>query len=438
MGEPVFAERQGSFGCRIRNASCHPILSMKSELWVYMSLISENQFFGRPDSGQKISGLNSIRFLCAMWVVFGHLGLFPLLTGIDTGTPAGWLLHGLYQVSVSGPAAVIVFFLISGLCIHYPYRNGERPQWPQYYGRRALRLGLPMLGIMLLSRCFGLEYGLSTLFANCILWSLLAEIVYFTLYPLLLAASKRIGWHRMILLAFVAAYALHALAPMDPNFMPRNYTAFGPAFTWVLGLPCWLLGCLLAEKTDSLARLPYRGGIWRWRLGVWFASCLTFALKFHSPLSETWTLNLFAVLVFFWLQRELVCFRHRPPSRWTEWGGEFSYSIYLCHFTANAAFSMMQLPNLGAILNWSLLMSCTLAFSYLYYLAVENPAHRLARCLKSIRPGTPVPLPFPTMAGWPAPGRFVKSLSGPLSSAPGGSFPLNGREPVGAGKMSTT
>ncbi len=71
----------------------------------------------------KIIGLDSIRFICATWVVFDHLGLFPLLQGINTSNPIGFVINAAYNITVSGLAAVTVFFVISGLCIHYPHKT---------------------------------------------------------------------------------------------------------------------------------------------------------------------------------------------------------------------------------------------------------------------------------------------------------------------------
>jgi peptidoglycan/LPS O-acetylase OafA/YrhL len=42
------------------------------------------------------------------------VGNFPLLEGIDTSSKIGWLVKGLYDATINGPAAVIVFFVISG------------------------------------------------------------------------------------------------------------------------------------------------------------------------------------------------------------------------------------------------------------------------------------------------------------------------------------
>src|SRR5262249_38787338 len=92
----------------------------------------------------RINGLDSIRFILACWVAIGHIGLFPLFEGVDTASKLGWLLKGLYNASVNGPAAVIVFFVISGFCIHFPFRNGDFPRLARYYPRRYFRILTPL------------------------------------------------------------------------------------------------------------------------------------------------------------------------------------------------------------------------------------------------------------------------------------------------------
>src|SRR5438046_10115626 len=73
---------------------------------------------------RHVAGFDTIRFVCALWVLFGHLGFLPLVAGIDRTTRVGYLIAGAFANAVSGPAAVVVFFVISGFCIHYPFRGG--------------------------------------------------------------------------------------------------------------------------------------------------------------------------------------------------------------------------------------------------------------------------------------------------------------------------
>jgi len=94
-------------------------------------------------------------------------------------------------------------------------------------------------------------------------------------------------------------------------------------------------------------------------------------------------LQLFAVLTFFWLAREIAWWRHHPPPRLLEWGGGWSYSIYLMHVAAPAAFDLVRRclgqPEMNPLLR-TLGFQCTLfVVCYVFNLLVEAPSLRLAR-----------------------------------------------------------
>jgi peptidoglycan/LPS O-acetylase OafA/YrhL len=327
---------------------------------------------------KKLHGLDSIRFICACWVLVDHLGLPPLLTGIDTSSKLGWLIKAFYGIIVSGPAAVIIFFVISGFCIHYPYKNGEIDNWFIYYARRYLRIGIPLLAAICLYKF--LDPSLVN-FENSILWSLYAELIYYTIYPAVRFFKKYLGWKNFILISFGFSFLVILLDPKA-----GNYPSYGIAFNWILGLPCWLFGCRLAETSDKLVNLPY-GNIWKWRFIVLLASWFCKILRFHSSIGYPYTLNLFAIIVFLWLQKEILFFNSHKPSKFLEWAGVWSYSIYLMHVPAATILKKYAfVPNLGYILNWLILIVFTLLISYTFYFFIEKPSHKLAKKFKEFKP----------------------------------------------------
>jgi peptidoglycan/LPS O-acetylase OafA/YrhL len=48
-------------------------------------------------------------------------------------------------------------------------------------------------------------------------------------------------------------------------------------------------------------------------------------------------------------------------------------------------FGRLNLPNIGYILSWILMMLCSLGFAYAFYLVVEKPSHQLARKIQIFR-----------------------------------------------------
>jgi peptidoglycan/LPS O-acetylase OafA/YrhL len=102
-------------------------------------------------------------------------------------------------------------------------------------------------------------------------------------------------------------------------------------------------------------------------------------LRSHSIIGYPWTLSLFAIAVYFWIDREIARGLLKRPAGALEWAGTFSYSIYLLHFPAIAIYAKLMWPGLNALVNWIVQFGFILAISYLFFVVVESPAHRLAR-----------------------------------------------------------
>lgn len=310
-----------------------------------------------------VRGLDSIRFWCALWVYFSHFGFFPLPHISTTRAVAG-----LYNNLFCGIAAVVAFFVISGFCIHYPYVGGQAPVAAAYYVRRYVRILPPVLAALLLGRVLGQS---ATDFYQAIIWSLAAEVIYYTIYPVLRPVLAR--WpSQCVGIAFAVSLIL---AAARPDFVMLQQFGFG--LTWLVGLPSWLLGCRLAKFTAEdvfhAAAKP-----WIWRALVWAGSCAASILRFHAGIGYPLTMTLFGVLVYFWLRAEMRYYRATNPPRFTEFCGQWSYSIYLVHGPAVLWFARLSLPR-APIPLWILQTAAVLAASFLFYLTVERPSHLLAR-----------------------------------------------------------
>ena len=308
-----------------------------------------------------------------MWVVISHFGL-PILTEHQQ---AGilWVIRALVNSAFNGPAAVIVFFVISGFCIHFPNRNGlEVRSWKLYYARRYLRTLIPMAAALALAVPLKVPFGL---FTDSVLWSLLCEEIYYFLYPVLLGLRDRMGWRYLMAMAWVLSVLV-----LLTNSSAAIYPAFGWRLNWVLGLPCWLMGCRLAERFDNFKSSPVSvKQIWIWRGVTWMLSSLSLVMRFHASVGYPWTLNLFAAFSALWLEREIRYYQARRAP-WFEDLGEASYSIYLTHFSSAAILRLLPVYAVmasGAIWFSSVLLCGSLAT--LFYWMVERPSHRFARRL---------------------------------------------------------
>ncbi|WP_395139151.1 acyltransferase family protein [Armatimonas sp.] len=321
---------------------------------------------------ERIRGLDSLRFLCATLVVLGHIGIpVPLSVALATNIQNG--LANLFN----SPAAVIVFFVISGFCIHYPYQTRTVLPLYSYYTRRLIRILVPAGAAIGLWRALG-EIPQAPDFG--IFWSVLCEVIYYLLYPLLFLLRKKFTWEQLITATMLLALGL-TMANLELLRIAHNgYTALG-LWTWLVGLPCWLMGCWLAENYThfpelSMARLALVRG------AIFLTSIALRVVKFHvaSPLaSNCFTLNLFACALVGWLGLEIGYYRNPKNTPRFEKLGLWSYSLYLLHPIGHR---FLFLP---ANLHWPkfTLHSATLLLAfvvpYIFYLIVERPSHRLAR-----------------------------------------------------------
>jgi peptidoglycan/LPS O-acetylase OafA/YrhL len=341
-----------------------------------------------PENTKYFPVLDALRFVLALWVAIGHFGPFPLFAGVDTSTAFGRLVTHAWSSVFFGTPAVIVFFVISGFCIHLPYRSDATLAIGRYYLRRYTRILIPVAGALVVYRLCGLKlqfWGEHAILWQGVLWSLLCEEIYYAMYPLLRVIRKKIGWRIMLPVAFAGGALIAAR-----HWHGESWHDFGPIGTAMILLPVWLLGCLLAEQSDALPVLSSRSRIWMWRLLIWLACWVCEMLHFKGHIHSAQTMIWFGVLAYFWVKNEIRYSRHQSPNRYLVAAGAWSYSLYLIHATAQDIFLKLPIPNLGYLLNWIGAMAFCLAMSYIFYLLVELPSHRLARKIKTSVPPKPV------------------------------------------------
>jgi peptidoglycan/LPS O-acetylase OafA/YrhL len=326
---------------------------------------------------QRIKGLDSIRFICALWVMLGHFGLPLPESFIGPNTHGSLNIIGiLIQLVFNGPAAVIVFFLISGFCIHYPYRNNYRIFLPAYYSRRLIRIGLPALIAIVAYKSFGKNLEAPSF---GVFWSIICEVIYYLLYPLLLNIRKSMSWKIMILTSFFFAYFL-AFANLDRlRTHGGGYASFG-ILTWIIGLPCWLMGCWLAEYYQIFPSVSFRK-MWAIRSFILLLSLIFRIATFHISsvfASNGFTLNIFSIFACIWLGVEIVYFQKKEPFKVLEWSGKWSYSLYVMHPLVSSIIIALGLGSTLIFQSKYLFFVFVFIISFLFYVVVEFPSHRFA------------------------------------------------------------
>lgn len=321
---------------------------------------------------QQIRGLDTIRFFSALWVVLSHGAAPPVFENIGRAQGAARLLGAVFDTLFCGQAGVILFFIISGFCIHHPQACGRLLHVPSFYARRILRITLPLGATLLCIRVWTPE--LSGFF-HLVAWTLVCEVIYYIAYPALRFVAEKAGWLRLIGAAYAVSYLVIAVAAPDHACCG----SLGWHLNALVGLPSWLLGCQLAEsflKRKPAVRAP---GIWLWRGGTWAASMLCMGLMFHAGIGLPWSLNAFALLGYHYIQAEISYFRAIPPAHIFELLGMASYSMYLTHLIALHLVHGHGGSPLETWLRWLLSLFVVPALAGIFYFLVELPAHQFAR-----------------------------------------------------------
>ena len=122
---------------------------------------------------------------------------------------------------------------------------------------------------------------------------------------------------------------------------------------------------------------------------------LNFKGHFHSGQTMIW----FGVLAYFWVKNEIRYSHSHSPNPYLVAAGAWSYSLYLLHQVGQEMFLRLPIPNLGYLLEWVGPMVSSLVVSYVFYLLVERPSHRLARKIKSFVPAKPAAAEAPALVG---------------------------------------
>jgi peptidoglycan/LPS O-acetylase OafA/YrhL len=348
---------------------------------------------GRLPHQERYRALDAIRFILASWVAIAHIGPFPLLVNsIESGRLIHLIDRGLKTV-VWGTPAVMAFFVISGFCIHMPFRDRDDIPLLRFYARRYLRVTLPMfvaLGFLYVLKPGSELWGRHSLFWQGTLWSLLIEEIYYAVYPLTRRVLKRFGWTPVLSVAFAASIVTASCVPKA-----LDWNDLGPLLTAVALYPVWLLGCRLSERAPSLGEQRMsRGEIWRWRFAAWAAMWVAELLNFHLHVARVHTMVFVGAFAALWISKEIIYSGHTDPPRWLQRAGEWSYSLYLIH---PAVLSVYEIVMPGGFTKhprggWLQMMAMAFIASYVFFFLVENPSHTLAKKISLWPQREPIPV----------------------------------------------
>ena len=272
---------------------------------------------------------------------------------------------------------MIVFFLISGFCIHYPYKNSwSKETIIPFIIARLTRITLPIIIVAVIIEILGIN---ASIFYLLVGWSIVCEIVYYIIYPFLrLLIKNKKGWQKLLLLSYIPTILAFWFFPLKLV----NYPGVGFYYVISLGFPCWMLGLLLCYSIDNnnQKNSPSKKNLVFHRILIFFLAFASHVLALQEVLGHPFTLNLFAIAAFFWLRKEIAFYHDRPTSNFMDNLGKASYSIYLMHGIPAFIISLLTPePERSSrfFLYWIILAILTSAF----YFLVEKPTHNLSRKL---------------------------------------------------------
>jgi len=207
-----------------------------------------------------------------------------------------------------------------------------------------------------------------------VLWSLYYEMIYYVMYPALRMAFLSFA----ILPCIVCSIMISAML-IGSNWDIAYYWQFPISYGFLIPLPAWLLGCLLADVVANRKLWRDAHKVWTWRLiGLSYAA-LVQAYFFHGPIKVGMPALLFpfGIYSFFWLDREITRVRPVGTKAILDWAGRWSYSIYLMHGIVLVTLNPKYVSD--PTLLWAIKLLAILGGSYCFYLIVEWPSHQFAR-----------------------------------------------------------
>jgi peptidoglycan/LPS O-acetylase OafA/YrhL len=292
--------------------------------------------------------LNFSRALAALLVLFFHIRS-ALVVPYDSLDVHNWLSRAVFVVTAFGHDAVIIFFVLSGYLVGGAVLKMDvrspHDLW-EYWIDRSVRIGpvliaatafsivlqhmAPLFGctdtqLTVLGNALGFQnFLVKPLCNNLPLWSISNEVVYYFVFPAMVAAFLRIFsvWLAISLAGVMAIGILSlSLAPLDDTNI-------------VLDFPFWLIGAMIWFVPGNFLR-------WRWLALLLVAGALLFG-RLDFGKDHSWFRDLFLTAAFAFL---LVTFVNRPMPQSgvgatvagyvagsSRWFADLSFSLYVIHY----------------------------------------------------------------------------------------------------------
>ena len=299
--------------------------------------------------------------------------------------------------------SILLFFLISGFCIHYPNTiSSARPCWKTYFKGRFWRIYptylIAIIFTSLISyychiqwddRTWSLERilrvltvsqnyppGNSQFLSNPSLWTIPLEIEFYVLYPLVFNFLSRFKFSRLFFFAVLLSGISIYLSNQNKHWI--SFTAF---FFW----PSWLLGAWIASLYSSNHLLKLKKFI------VYFPLFLFLIIALASRMQKWESWMQYACWTVFYLFLMITFLRYEKHCkeginlifRIFAWIGKISFSLYLIHFPLFKLFGYIHLDAFGEkpanFLVTLLYIIPVIFMAWLFFKYIENPIYKWSK-----------------------------------------------------------
>ena len=300
---------------------------------------------------------------------------------------------------------VMLFFVLSGFCIHLPTaRRRVAPSWNIYFARRFLRIYPPYLVIILICLLLANSilnsnpgefkewdvYGLSVLMIqnwagngsqislNPSLWTIPVEIALYLFYPVSLFIRMRFK------LSISIAYTLFLAAVSFALFTVGNHQSLASLLSYVV---IWNSGAWLAEayeedKIPRIANFHCIGLILVLTVLVMLAGFLD-VNSFY--LTYGWGLIAFFLMIWSLGAGSSMFSPGHWLTRFMIFIGTISYSLYLIHYPIFKLLGDLWIQIFGSkpvsFLIPSLATVMAIPISFFFYVYFEKPSHEISKRL---------------------------------------------------------
>ena len=371
-----------------------------------------------PDyQGRRLCGIDALRGAAALAVVLYHT-VGP--KGQSEPLVLQWIAAPFLPVIRLGYVGVLLFFVISGFCIHLARARaqsdgGQPMSFTSFWKRRIRRLYPPYLIALML---FLLIAGFTTNFqatafylwdlllhllmlhnldartvysVNGVFWTLAIEEQLYVAYFLLLFLRNRWGWGRTLVVCLAARVIWFIVFTALRNHFNINIPISESAASYWFN---WALGAMSVEAVYGLVKLP----AWSHKMkvaGVAVAgsvglSYLLPAVQNRSVLYSIlwlcvhplWAVAFFVVLNWFVAAEKTWRINAQTPVliRYLAVVGVFSYSLYLTHELVALEEYRFAFLNISPLATAFLLTTpVAVAFAWLFFQFAERPYHNTVR-----------------------------------------------------------